>query len=120
LIQLATIFTDAAESSNVKAILSSRPLLELKEPLGPAQLQLHDLTHDDITAYVDEELKKNPRMVELFDSTQGDAISLVEEIVNSANGVFLWYVFPGSKHFFFFFSLTCSRVYLDELSLLCS
>ena len=119
LIQLATIFTDAAKSSNVKAILSSRPLLELEEPLGSAQLQLHDLTHDDITAYVDEELKKNPRMVELFESSQGDAISLVKEIVNSANGVFLWYVFPGSKHTFFFFSSTCSLVYVDELSLLC-
>ncbi|KAE9364661.1 hypothetical protein N431DRAFT_474246 [Stipitochalara longipes BDJ] len=90
LIKLATLFTTAAGSSNVKAILSSRPLLEVEEPLGPAQLQLHDLTRDDITAYVDDELKKKPRMVELFESNQRDADSLVEEIVDSANGVFLW------------------------------
>lgn len=87
---LADLFAVAAKSPGIKAILSSRPLHGVEDSLGTAQLHLHDLTRTDIMDYVNCILMENPRMAKLFEESPKDAAALVDNVVDSANGVFLW------------------------------
>jgi hypothetical protein len=74
-----------------KALLSSRPLTAFTDCFaGQPQLELQQLTHDDITKYVSESLSEHPQMVYLTASYNEETKALVEEIVSSASGVFLW------------------------------
>jgi hypothetical protein len=89
--ELAQLFVNATRSTHVKALLSSRPLSPFKwaftkEP----QLCLHHLTHDDIKTYVNDELVVHPRIAYLSTDHAQDVQALIDEIVSSASGVFLW------------------------------
>ncbi|KAF2679691.1 hypothetical protein K458DRAFT_313435, partial [Lentithecium fluviatile CBS 122367] len=89
--ELADIFIAATKSPNVKALLSSRPLPAFEASFGDRpKLHLHELTQADITAYVDAELSRHPRILELFDDDPEGITALIAEIVDAAAGVFLW------------------------------
>ncbi|KAI4921490.1 hypothetical protein J4E85_008835 [Alternaria conjuncta] len=89
--ELGEMLISATKSDNIKALLSSRPLTEFTDCFaGQPQLQLQQLTHNDITKYVDESLSVHPQMVYLKATYEDDTKVLVEEIVSSASGVFLW------------------------------
>ena len=87
---LGALFAKAAESPHIKALLASRPINQLEDPLGTAQLHLHDLTRPDIAEYVTDKLKENPRVIKLSEQTPIDADSLIHDIVICASGIFLW------------------------------
>jgi len=89
---LADIFLTSSKSPNVKALVSSRPLPAFESSFeGVPKLHLHELTHTDVTAYVEAEL--GPRLRSTNSSTHGSNSTtdlLLAEIVNAAAGVFLW------------------------------
>ncbi|KAI4631838.1 uncharacterized protein J4E87_002544 [Alternaria ethzedia] len=89
--ELGEMFITATKNGKIKALLSSRPLTEFTDCFaGQPQLQLQQLTHNDITKYVDDSLSVHPQMVYLKATYEDDTKALVEEIVSSASGVFLW------------------------------
>lgn len=77
---------------SVKVCVSSRPWHIFETDLGQdssRRLDLHDLTKNDIRRYVEERLViagKVPRVGEHYTTYQG----LVNQIVDRAQGVFLW------------------------------
>ncbi|KAI2603753.1 hypothetical protein GGR54DRAFT_644494 [Hypoxylon sp. NC1633] len=78
-------------SKDVKIVLSSRPWNAFRETFAKVpQLRLQDLSYSDITTYVDGNLRGHPRMKVLIESEPEPTLSLITEIVNKANGVFLW------------------------------
>ena len=89
---LADIFLTSSRSSNVKALVSSRPLPAFESSFeGVPKLHLHELTHSDVAAYVEAEL--GTRLRSTNSSTHGsnsNADLLLAEIVDAAAGVFLW------------------------------
>jgi hypothetical protein len=89
--ELGEMLINATKDGNIKALVSSRPLTEFVDCFaGQPQLQLQQLTHDDITTYVYDHLSEHPQMVSLKASYHAETKALVEEIVSSASGVFLW------------------------------
>jgi hypothetical protein len=89
---LAEIFLTSSKSSNVKALVSSRPLPAFESSFeGMPQLRLHELTHGDIAAYVEADL--GPRLRSTNSLTHGSNNNtdlLLTEVVDAAAGVFLW------------------------------
>ncbi|KAF2034828.1 hypothetical protein EK21DRAFT_107457 [Setomelanomma holmii] len=77
---------------NVKLCVSSRPWNEFEREFGqdgPRTLYMQDRNGPDIQNYVFKTLKTDYNYLDLEDKeTQGKA--LVEEIVQAANGIFLW------------------------------
>ena len=80
--------------SNIKLCVSSRPWPIFKQHYDldmaqPQRLYLQDLTREDIEKYVRDELESNSMFVR---ARKGDAKfqDLVTEIVDRAQGVFLW------------------------------
>ncbi|KAH0427706.1 hypothetical protein CcaCcLH18_09537 [Colletotrichum camelliae] len=91
LTDLAALFTEAARSTSFKAVLSSRPENAFEEAfINCPKLRLHFLTHGDVVKYVNENLHSHPRMVQLAIQAPKDSEHLIEEIVETAQGVFLW------------------------------
>jgi hypothetical protein len=89
--EVIKIFTRISESLNVKVCLSSRPLSDFVVAFKTCQsLRLQDLTFNDIHNYINYELGINPHMQALRENKPEEANSLVSEIVNKADGVFLW------------------------------
>lgn len=85
---LIDLIRSFASNRNVKVCVSSRPLLAFEEGFeGFPSLELHDLTYDDIKAYVGDRFGKNNKVA--FREPKG-AETLVEDVVEAANGVFLW------------------------------
>jgi hypothetical protein len=80
-------------SSNVKICVSSRPwqVFEVAFKNTP-KLRLQDLTYGDIKYYVNDKLLRSAPMQQLCAVDPVGALSLVEEIVEKAEGVFLWVV----------------------------
>ncbi|KDN67254.1 hypothetical protein CSUB01_10266 [Colletotrichum sublineola] len=74
LTELSTLFTEAGRSPSFKAVVSNSTFL----------------THDDVVRYVNEKLDHHPRMVQLALQEPNKTRGLVEEIVEAAQGVFLW------------------------------
>jgi hypothetical protein len=88
---LGEMLIAATKGDSVKALLSSRPLPAFVDCFaGQPQLELQQLTDDDITAYVNDNLAQNPQMVHLTADNDKEARELVEEVVSAASGVFLW------------------------------
>jgi hypothetical protein len=89
---LADIFLTSSKSPNVKALVSSRPLPAFESSFeSMPKLRLHDLTHGDITTYVETELGPHLRTTNspaLGSNSNADL--LLSEIVDAAAGVFLW------------------------------
>ncbi|KAF4826608.1 Vegetative incompatibility protein HET-E-1 [Colletotrichum tropicale] len=91
LTDLSALFTAASLSTSFKAVLSSRPENAFEEAfVNCPKLRLHFLTHDDIVKYVNENLYNHPRMVQLAIQAPKESYNLIEEIVEAAQGVFLW------------------------------
>jgi hypothetical protein len=77
----------------VKMCLSSRPLNEFKDLFQKCpRFQIDEWTREDISTYVQERLNKNRRYRQLIESpiANTEALSLIQNIVTSAEGVFLW------------------------------
>ena len=78
-------------ASNLKFVLSSRPIDECSERFGSCpQLRLQDLTAGDIKTYIDGKLRSSHIMTDLFDEHPDEAQELINELENRADGVFLW------------------------------
>jgi hypothetical protein len=76
---------------NIKVCVSSRPLVEFGNAFRVLPgLMLHHLTFDDIDIYVRGMLDGHERMLHLAQSEPERAPQLVTEIVEAADGVFLW------------------------------
>lgn len=89
---LADIFLTSSNSPNVKALVSSRPLPAFESSFeGVPTLRLHELTHNDVTAYVEAQL--GPRLRSTNSPAHGSKSNtdlLLAQIVDAASGVFLW------------------------------
>ncbi|KAK5661107.1 hypothetical protein OQA88_10997 [Cercophora sp. LCS_1] len=88
---------DLAACANIKVIVSSRPIPACVAAFSSRpRLQLQDLTHGDITAYVEDTLSSNEYFESLLQSdhvsTQTAAKAITSEIVTKASGVFLWVI----------------------------
>lgn len=89
--ELGELLINATEGGHTKALLSSRPLTAFIDCFdGRPQLKLQQLTHNDITTYVYDRLIINHQMSHLKATYKSETQALVEEIVSSASGVFLW------------------------------
>ncbi|KAF8862788.1 hypothetical protein BDZ45DRAFT_723015 [Acephala macrosclerotiorum] len=85
------LFVKISTFANVKACLSSRPLYDFSKAFGSLPgLRLQDLAFGDIKQYVDDELRNNQHMQDLQRREPHEAPKLVLEIVDKADGVFLW------------------------------
>lgn len=82
---------ELAQSSHIKICLSSRPWNVFEEVFGRGpKLYMHDLTRNDIRAYVSDRLGEHKQWPSLYESTPTNCRWLVEEIVERCDGVFLW------------------------------
>jgi hypothetical protein len=89
--EVVNLFRGVASSSSVKVFLSSRPLLVFEDAFGKCpRLMLQDLTQNDIKVYIDSQLGKSGRFLELKKREPERAPQLVIEIVDKSAGVFLW------------------------------
>ncbi|KIM93793.1 hypothetical protein OIDMADRAFT_207997, partial [Oidiodendron maius Zn] len=89
--EIADVFEIFTRSPNCKICISSRPLLVFEEVFGKSpQLRLQDLTYMDVQTYVKDNLSSNRRYQALATREQIRAPKLVQEIVQKADGVFLW------------------------------
>ncbi|KAI1354015.1 hypothetical protein F5Y01DRAFT_312276 [Xylaria sp. FL0043] len=76
---------------NVKLIVSSRPLVEFESGYnGRDSLRIHDLTKKDIRRYAHEKLATHRRMKTLEKQYPNIMDELLQPIVESSLGVFLW------------------------------
>jgi hypothetical protein len=88
---IATLLRDITNSGDIKVCLSSRPLVAISNVLeGSPSLRLQDLTRDDINYFVTDKLHKNARFEILASEETSPASNLVSEIIEKADGVFLW------------------------------
>lgn len=80
-----------ARSPNVKFCVSSRPLTEFRKvfDVKDRALYLHELTSNDIRTYVRDKLEQNDRFIQ-EGRRDGSYRELVMDIVERAQGVFLW------------------------------
>jgi hypothetical protein len=88
---IINLFTSVSKLPNVKLCLSSRPIYEfVKTFRSYPTLRLQDLNFNDIKQYVDDELRANDLMRELHHTEPQEAPKLSLEIIDKADGVFLW------------------------------
>lgn len=88
---IAKLFGAAAKSPQVKFCVSSRPERAYEKAFEERpSLKLQDLTYNDIRNYIEDRLIKDANMESLFQREPVPARELVEEVVKTANGVFLW------------------------------
>lgn len=88
---MARFFGAVADSVNVKVCASSRPHVVYESSFANRpSLRLQDLTHNDIRTYVQDRLVNDDSMQDLFAREPVETPLLVEEIVTTAEGVFLW------------------------------
>lgn len=80
-------------SKDFRAIVSSRPIPECVDVFGDCpSLRLQDLTYGDIKSYTNERVLSHRRWKELMEEEGVQAIQLLDDIVNKADGVFLWVI----------------------------
>jgi hypothetical protein len=85
------LFMRISQFPNVKLCLSSRPLYDfVKSFRAFPTLRLQDLNSHDIKQYVDDKLGANHQMQELQRKEPEQAPKLSQEIIDKADGVFLW------------------------------
>ncbi|KAI3327323.1 hypothetical protein HD806DRAFT_389534 [Xylariaceae sp. AK1471] len=79
------------ECKNVKLLISSRPLPEFERGYnGRLSLRAHDLTKEDIRQYAMDKLMNHSRMEKLTKKDPNSTKDLLQSIVESSLGVFLW------------------------------
>ncbi|KAF4633741.1 hypothetical protein G7Y89_g4367 [Cudoniella acicularis] len=90
--EIADYFKDLSLcSDHAKFCLSSRPWPEFQNIFQASPgLRLQDLTHDDITSYVCDQLGNSVQMQQLLVEDPENSSWLIREIVDKASGVFLW------------------------------
>ncbi|PSN68727.1 hypothetical protein BS50DRAFT_520818 [Corynespora cassiicola Philippines] len=89
--ELAELFLGATKSSNIKALVSSRPLSPFEDSFSETpKLRLQQLTHNDMITYVNGKLRGHPRFQQLSEENPTDTEALIIEITDKASGVFLW------------------------------
>lgn len=77
---------------NVKLCISSRPWNKFTEYFGSRPtMSIHELTRDDIRKFAQHELSRHPKWGSLTNE-RGERDGMVIEIVQRAQGVFLWVV----------------------------
>jgi hypothetical protein len=70
--ELGELFATATRSSNIKALLSSRPLAPFEFSFESVpKLRLHQLTREDITTYVHDKFTVHPRVTTLMEDHAG-------------------------------------------------
>ncbi|KAE8447050.1 hypothetical protein EG329_011185 [Mollisiaceae sp. DMI_Dod_QoI] len=92
-IQLCHFLREISRSNpaNAKFCLSSRPWAEFQTNFeGYATLRLQDMTVGDIRIYVDEKFHQDPGFLKLKVGQPEYATAFINEIVEKAEGVFLW------------------------------
>jgi hypothetical protein len=83
------LFLRSLSSTNLKLVVSSRPLNACLGALeGCPSLRLQDVTRSDMERYVDEKLSFHPLMIQ----SPEQASLLTTELMDKADGVFLWVV----------------------------
>lgn len=88
---LAEILKAICQRQNVKAVISSRPWAVFEDAFAASpRLRLHQLTHEDISFYVSDKMQHDKRMQRLLRSHPEESNALMEEIVETSAGVFLW------------------------------
>lgn len=89
--ELANLFKEITECPNVKVCLSSRPWVVFEDMFGQCpNLRLQNLTYKDIEEYVAGKLRSNNAFQRLSSREPEAAPALIQEIVEKADGVFLW------------------------------
>lgn len=89
--ELISLIISMASLENVKICLSSRPWNIFRDAFGHfPQLRLEDLTHRDISKYVEAQLHSHIRFQHILRYDRMNAVDLTSEITNKAAGVFLW------------------------------
>jgi hypothetical protein len=89
--KIASTFGDIKKSENVKACLSSRPWSDFSDAFeNCASLRLQDLTLNDIKKFVKDRFHKDVSFQRLEAQMPGEAAALIKEMVDKADGVFLW------------------------------
>lgn len=81
-----------ATSPHIKVAASSRPGNMFEDAFGQdptKMLTMQDLTSEDIAAYARDTLEADKRFMELT-KANGQADDLIEEVIDRADGVFLW------------------------------
>lgn len=79
-------------SDKIKLCMASRPWQEFEDVYGQTpskRLKLEDLTRDDIHAYVSDNFNSHEKFLELR-NRDPNYDGLIDEVVNRAQGVFLW------------------------------
>ena len=90
-LELGAFLRTVSSRPNAKVCISSRPLQDFEHQFGEVpKLRLQDLTIDDISLYVRDNLGDHPRFKILAAEGLGESCSLIEEIVSMSSGVFLW------------------------------
>ncbi|CZR69246.1 uncharacterized protein PAC_19146 [Phialocephala subalpina] len=89
--EMANLFKDVATAKNVKVCLSSRPWVVFSESFKNCpSLRLQDLTRPDITSYVNGKFGQSEAFCSLLLREPQSAPELLTEIIDKADGVFLW------------------------------
>lgn len=86
-------FLEKLVSSNIKAIVSSRPIPSCFQAFsrGP-KLRLQDLTRHDIKTYVHDTIVLHPHTETLIEMNRTIVDKIESELTEKASGVFLWVV----------------------------
>ncbi|KFX94993.1 hypothetical protein O988_06049 [Pseudogymnoascus sp. VKM F-3808] len=90
---LVIMFRDITQLSKErsKICLSSRPLVIFEDSFRAcASLKMQNLTYKDIEIYVNERLYENPAFQRLAEEEPEEMSELIQELVQKADGVFLW------------------------------
>jgi hypothetical protein len=89
--ELANLFGAITKAPHIKMCLSSRPWVVFEDFFGQfPNLRLQNLTFKDIERYVMGKLSHNVAFLKLSTEEPEAAPALTQEIVEKADGVFLW------------------------------
>ncbi|KAF2084499.1 hypothetical protein K490DRAFT_48938, partial [Saccharata proteae CBS 121410] len=89
--EITQILSPAFSSANIKMVLSSRPLPEFEDCFSICpKLRLHQLTEKDIASYVSDTIRSHSHMKRLEEKQPWECKRLINKIINTAAGVFLW------------------------------
>lgn len=88
---IGAFFRDITDSKQIKVLLSSRPLVVFEDLFGKGpNLKLQNLTYRDIEKYVHDKFSVNTAFSSLARREPEAAPALLREIVEKADGVFVW------------------------------
>ena len=94
MMELCDILQGFAKSHRVKLCLSSRPWNVFKDYFGGDKsrtLSVHELTSNDMEAFARDRMQSHPRWTVDMTRLEGfDQAGFIKEVVQKAEGVFLW------------------------------